>query len=450
MKNFTRAFLPLFFLWTVFLPARAYAFVPLVLAGARIASVAFKTPLGQDIAIGTAIGIGAIIAQLSIQRNSASGVGTETSTLYYTNTPRPPSAAEAAAGFTAGYPSLTPAPTAGAPVKLYRGGFHTTITGSTGAAVCQVLMVYYAGSTSFAVMGETANAFGCQMYKADGSGNGGESGTISNSCSAGYATSGVTCVLSNAAAVPRPADGFCPIVRSGNTYAQDSTDSDCVAGVSPSFAADGSWSISSADGVTVSGQRTGVVGQEKVTYSKPDPVTNTTNITNYYLQQGATAADSSVVTGVSTSVGQGTGTAFNSASSVAAADPAFAAAVSANTVAVQAVQGEVAAVGEANTVATSNITAAAGLTASYAQQSTDLTNRSNGLGLPALPAFLFPSFVPATCAPISWTFQNRVISYDLCPWVPAIKRIEAWTLNLISAAICFSMLMNFRAMRLRS
>jgi hypothetical protein len=51
---------------------------------------------------------------------------------------------------------------------------------------------------------------------------------VASTCSAGYSVSGATCALSNAANVKKPPDGHCGIARSGNTYAADSNDPDCV------------------------------------------------------------------------------------------------------------------------------------------------------------------------------------------------------------------------------
>lgn len=73
--------------------------------------------------------------------------------------------------------------TGGVPVKVYRAAVHNWVSAPSAAEVCTVLMAYYPGSVSFAVVGVTATQFSCQMYKSDGSGNGGQSGTISTSAS---------------------------------------------------------------------------------------------------------------------------------------------------------------------------------------------------------------------------------------------------------------------------
>lgn len=106
--------------------------------------------------------------------------------------------------------------------------------------------------------------------------------------------------------------------------------------------------------------------------------------------------------------------------------------------------------GSANaTVGAGVVSDAAALAAAYQDQATAVDERLNGFGLPSLPGFLFPQFSSPECLPIGWTFQGHEVSFDICPHVPTIKSIAAWILNLLAAALCFQMLMNFRAMRLR-
>ena len=110
---------------------------------------------------------------------------------------------------------------------------------------------------------------------------------------------------------------------------------------------------------------------------------------------------------------------------------------------------ELAATGEAPNVATQAVTEAQALTTQWRNEASEVTQRADGFGLPSLPAFLFPSFTPAVCSPLQWGTGVRTVIMDICPWVPTIKSIEAWVLSLITAAYCFSMLMSFRALRLR-
>lgn len=80
---------------------------------------------------------------------------------------------------------------------------------------------------------------------------------------------------------------------------------------------------------------------------------------------------------------------------------------------------------------------------------TDFSFHFDGLSLPSLPTFNFPTFTPVACISPTITYQGEVITWNICSIVPTIKTIAAWVLNVICAAVCFQMLMNFRAMRVR-
>ncbi|MEI7842764.1 MAG: hypothetical protein WCI39_07010 [Gallionellaceae bacterium] len=91
--------------WFALVSSSAFAFLPLVMSAVRIAAVALETPQGKQL-IAAPIGIGIAIVAAHMTRTD--GTNTRDDDLYTTTAPRPPSATEAAAGFTSGSPSVTP------------------------------------------------------------------------------------------------------------------------------------------------------------------------------------------------------------------------------------------------------------------------------------------------------------------------------------------------------
>lgn len=447
LKISTRLFLPFFAFWALFAPMRAYAIVPLVIAAARISAAVLKTPAGQQLLVNAPIGIGLAFGIFSVTRTD--GTNTRQDDLYLSDAPRAPSAAEAAAGFTAGFPSVAPAVNAGAPILVWYNSFHTPFA-SADAACQDFLTVYTAaayGAGVYAVLVGTT----CTVRQA--SGNLVTSGSVysMNGCPVGYTISSGSCALFNAALVPRPTDNFCPIVRNGTAYAVDSTDPDCANGQAPTLtttaAGGGLAVVPSFNGDSAEIERF-PDGTMHIRYKVADAASNTTQQRDIALSPGATNNDPPIVAGVSDSTIAGTGA--SAGGSVAqTSDPATAAAVAANTAAINDLKTELAATGEASIVSGGAVAAADTLAQSYAAQAADVTQRAGGFGLPSLPGFLFPQFSAPVCAPIGWTFQGRGVSFDLCPHIPTIKSIAAWILNLLAAGICFQMLMNFRAMRVR-
>lgn len=446
LKISTRLFLPFFAVWALFAPARAYAIVPLVMAAARISAAVLKTPTGQQLLINAPIGIGLAYGIFSVTRTD--GTNTRQDDVYLSDAPRAPSAVEAASGFTAGFPSIVPAANAGAPSAMFQNLFHSPFV--TADAACQDYLTVYTVAAYGAGLTAVLSGTTCTVYLASGSAL--TSGTIYSitACGAGYTASGSSCVLTNAALVPRPTDGLCPIVRNGTSYSVDSLDPDCASQaptLSVTASGGGLAVIRGFDGGFTSIERL-ASGEIIIHYSTPDAASNTTKDKAVTLSPGATSIDPPIVAGVSETAQSGTGTAAGG-SVATTSDPAMAAAVAANTAAINDLKTELAADGEAALVSGGAIPAAATLVQSYADQAADVTQRAGGFGLPSLPGFLFPQFSAPVCAPIGWTFQGRSVSFDLCPYIPTIKSIAAWILNLLAAGICFQMLMNFRAMRVR-
>lgn len=286
------------------------AVVPLFVVGANIIGAGLRTPAGQDIAIGGLIGVGLIVAQLNWTRNGTDG-SSKKDVLYYTNTPRPPSAAEAAEGFTAGYPSLTPPATKTASTQWKPSDNIGSFSSGDAAARDYIARIYTQWNVVTTNVSTVNPAFWIANIRANNNPGLLQSITAANSslaCPAGYtAAGGNNCNLSSAPAVARPVDGFCPINRSGATYAVDGTDPDCLNGAPPTFSPDGTFSIASADGKTFSSAPTGVPNQRKITYSYPDASKNTTHIRDIIIDQPVAVTDAPTVTGTNDREVQGTG-----------------------------------------------------------------------------------------------------------------------------------------------
>lgn len=276
-----------------------------------------------------------------------------------------------------------------------------------------------------------------------------------NSCPAGYSLNAGSCVLSNASLVKYPSDNMPTVVAKadGTGFALDPRDPDTA------FAPVSIPSVFQSTGV-VQGRDTRVTvepqtgGGLKVTTEQQQ--VNADGSISTYRQSVTTGANGQVQS--STAANYPGGLSEQTAQTPALA-PSAAASVNLqlptdyNREATQlAIKDELVAQGETSSLDPNSEAAAASVKQHYDthQDANNINNIMAGAGLPSVPAFLlFPTFAAPACHPIGWTFQGHEVSYDICPYVPTIKSIAAWVLNLLAAAICFQMLMNFRAMRVR-
>lgn len=124
-------------------------------------------------------------------------------------------------------------------------------------------------------------------------------------CGPGYIVNGGSngCNLSNSSLVPRPTDGHCNVVRSGNAYANDANDADCIA--------NGAAATSPAKV-----EKKGVDAGTKVTPNADGTTTVTYNSYNYSSNTTTSTTvvydGSGKVTGVNTAVLNGIGDAASS------------------------------------------------------------------------------------------------------------------------------------------
>lgn len=271
------------------------------------------------------------------------------------------------------------------------------------------------------------------------------------SCPSGYSGSG-TCVLANASLVKYPSDNAPSVIAKadGTGFALDSRDPDnaLAPGTLPA--------IFESSGV-VDGKNTRITvepqtgGGLKVTTEQE--ILNSDGSISTYRQSVLTSAAGEVqsTTGANYPGGLAEQTSQSTALAPTATSGEFPTDYNRETTQL-AIRDELQAVGEVATYDPALDTSTATLKAHYDNNldAAKITDAMNGVGLPALPSFLFfPTFTAPACHAIGWTFQAREVSFDICPHVPTIKSIAAWILNLLAAGICFQMIMNFRAMRVR-
>jgi hypothetical protein len=455
-KTVSRILLPFVSLFLLMLPIRqAQAIVPLVMAATTISRIALTTPLGQQLLIAAPLGIGAAIYAMQITRGD--GSNTRDDNIYFTTQPRPPSAVEAAAGWTKSTTGLQPSPPSS--TSAVSGWQFSGIWASFGAypskealADAKVAANYPGGSYVFTGGPFTSGSYVYYnvSFKSSTGATVATAQTWNNAttCPTGYTVSGSSCVLSNASIVQKPTDNICSIARSGNEYAVDTTDPDCANGqaptLNPTTAGGGMAVIPSSNGNSVSVTYS-PDGSVQIKSAVADPATNTTKTKIIGLRPPSDLTQPTELTGlfvdsVTEVLDNGIGTAAGASPITTTSDPAVAAQLA-------AIQDELSAKG--STAALPTVAGAAGVAAYYDNnvEAQNITDIMGGSTLPLLPVWLFPSFTAPSCQPIGWTWQGHTISFDLCPWVPTIKSIEAWILNLIAAAMLFQMVMNFRAMR---
>lgn len=349
LRRFIAALLiPIFTIWSVIFPSQVYA-NPLLIVGARVVAAAIKNPIGTQMALGTAVvAIGTLIQSLQISRQGTDG-STHEDEILMTNRARTPSAIESAAGMTSGFPHVVPPATSNG-VIMYSSALMGTNKYASVSAMTSAMNAANAGgqSTWLYVTFTSGNATTGGTYTIYFSYNcggatcyqGGTTGGAGIACDSGYTLVNSVCTLSSPDLVPRPSDGYCPIVKIAGVYAKDTTDPDCSISGDNIVYPDGSISISSADGGRITFARDALTGKRTIIFDQPDAATNTTKRRTITAVDGATDADPLSVTGVVDSVTQGIGDG-NTGTAVAPSAPpvdmtATNAAIAANTAAIEA------------------------------------------------------------------------------------------------------------------
>lgn len=435
------------FLFLFLITFQALAIVPIIWG---IGTVMAETSIGVQVSA-AALVVGGAIYSLGISR-TGNGGEFRTDTLYQANTPRPATAAEAAAGFTAGYPHVIPPSTGSAPASMY-----WILSGKTFVDFHLACTSYVSSIGKIWLSDWDAQ---CNWSDTVGGNPSGYATIFSGlQCSSGYTVSGSTCVLSAPDSVPRPNDGFCPILRTGNSYAVDITDPDCTGdSATPQFAVDGSYSISSPDGRFVTSRLT-TGGDRVTTIGTSDPATSTTKIIEITTRQTTDPAVPPTVIGKKEGILPGIGAPADPLP-VGSPSPAVTVDLSAVTAAIAAQTAADAAARAADAAATSAAaTAAQGnlsggentriatdasmlsslnnfVTAAQTQQTVDQNNVSG-----------FFSFAPvaSSCAPWSKTVHGKTATIDFCTYTEMIRSTIAWLFALFGAYTIYQIIFRAKA-----
>lgn len=266
-------------------------------------------------------------------------------------------------------------------------------------------------------------------------------GTFASVCPAGYAASGSSCVLSNAAAVQKPADGRCQILVSVAGYVVDPNDPECGGAaanlgvtVTPSkISVTKPGSLTNGE-VTINGD-----GSRTVTYKTSNVTNNTTTITTVNLIP-TSDGQNAIVSGNSTTVVAGTGTAAGSTPAAPAA-PTINIPTDYNREATQQqIKSSVDTLhGDMDSSAFSqpaDPAVPADLASAENKKITDELVASetsfNNFKLLNWSTWI-PVFPASSCSPFTGTVLNKSISWDFCPKIALLNELIGWLLAVFAA-----------------
>lgn len=281
------------------------------------------------------------------------------------------------------------------------------------------------------------------------------------SCLAGYTVSGSNCLLSNAALVMKPADGRCQILASVSGYSVDPQDPECGQlaskgiNVLPGEITFGKPGELTNGKITRNGD-----GSRTATYSKVNSDNKTTTITTYnFLPADPVAGTNATVTGSSTVVVNGTGSAAAPASAAPSAPPidfpddynreVTQAGIKTNTDEMKINLEKIKNDSDADAYVMPVPTATpAELVAAENKKITDELDLSvqayNNFKLldwstwiPVLPA--------AGCSPITKNIMGKSFTWDLCPKIALLNELIGWLLAVFAGWSVVSLMFRSRA-----
>jgi len=267
------------------------------------------------------------------------------------------------------------------------------------------------------------------------------------SCPAGYTMSGSSCVLSNAAAVMKPADGRCQILKNVSGFTIDPNDPECSGLASQGITVlPGSISSNKPGWLSNGKVVANADGSTTITYNQGNTTNNTTTITTINMAPAA-GGTTAMVTGTSVTTVPGTG-------NLAAPDtPAVPTIEFPDDYNREITQGQIkTGVDKIHTDLDSTgfsqpvvDPAMSGATLSAAENKkitdelgTTVAAYDNfkmldwSTWIPVLPA--------AGCSPFTGNVLGRSVSIDLCPKIAMLNELLGWLLSVLAAWSVVSMM----------
>lgn len=263
-----------------------------------------------------------------------------------------------------------------------------------------------------------------------------------SACPAGYVISGATCVLNDANAVQKPSDNRCTIKRTGNSFAVDPRDPDCLSGKIPATTAISPNVITStkADGSTKS-VTINADGSSTITESRPNNSTNTT-------ETNTTTISAPNASGVVSVTGQGSGVAPGTGTQAGTSSPPLNINFDKSGLATEGTLGGIKSSVDAIKDGLDPGSADSSLSAQKSAFDTALDGLTSMFSAePSKPAtgladdFSLGGYLPSQCGciPLTITFHGQTASYDWCAPMAVFKDVLSWVLGMLTAVYVLSL-----------
>lgn len=251
-------------------------------------------------------------------------------------------------------------------------------------------------------------------------------------CEAGYTVSGTSCVLSDASAVMKPADGRCQILMNVSGFVIDPQDPECSGLAAQTGTTVTPSSITSNKPGWLSNGRVQINadGSRTITYSTSNTTNNTTTITTINMVpaaggQTATVSGSSVVTVAGTGTAAGT---IPASPTIDFPDD-YNREVTQGQIktGIETLHGDL----DSSAFAQPTVDGAASLAAAENKKITDELNTSvasyDNFKLLDWSTWI-PVFPASSCSPFTGNVMGRTVSIDLCPKVAMLNELIGWLL----------------------
>lgn len=267
-------------------------------------------------------------------------------------------------------------------------------------------------------------------------------------CGSGYTLSGFSCALSNAAAVMKPANGRCQILMGVSGFVIDPQDPECgdLAANTGTTVAPTTVTVNKPGALSNGEIKINADGSRTVTYKTSNVTNNTTTITTVNLTP-TSDGQNAIVSGNSTTVVAGTGTAAGSTPAAPAA-PTINIPTDYNREATQQqIKSSVDTLhGDMDSSAFSQ-PAASAVPADLASAENKKITDELAASVAAYDNFKMldwstwiPTFPAASCSPFTGGVLGRSVSIDLCPKIAMLNELIGWMLAVFASWSVVSMM----------